>query len=80
MRASSDLPSDPPSTSHKVRHHTDSPLTTIDPQTSAAVAQVVDFYLDEKNVKHREEIQRLIKTNDKASDEKLQGYVREAMS
>ncbi|TDL26424.1 heme peroxidase [Rickenella mellea] len=46
---------------------------------SQAVAQVVDFYLDEKNVTHRKEIERLIKTNDKASDEKLQGYVREAM-
>ena len=45
-----------------------------------ALAQVVDFYLDEARAKELAEIKVLITKTDEASKERLRGYVREAQS
>ena len=43
-----------------------------------AIAQVVDFYLDDARAHERAEIQKLIRKTDKESAELLRGYIREA--
>ena len=45
---------------------------------AAAVAQVVDFYLDAAHAKEHAEVVRLACAKDAASRESLRGYVREA--
>ena len=45
-----------------------------------AVAQVVDFYLDDARSAERQKIIELAKRDDAASLELLKGYVREAQS
>lgn len=45
-----------------------------------AVAQVVDFYLDDKYAKERAEIIKLVQKDDAASMDLIVGYVKEAQS
>ena len=45
-----------------------------------AIAQVVDFYLDDARSAERQQIQMLVTENDDVSMELLRGYVREAQS
>lgn len=44
-----------------------------------ACAQAVDFYLDDKYMKEREELVKLCK-DDRSSNEAIMGYVWEALS
>lgn len=49
------------------------------PLFSKAIAQVVDYFLEEKNTQAKEEITKIFLTGGEGASAKIMGYIREAL-